>query len=134
MLDFILWIFERENILFVSIYYAFYFVLLWLCNIFFKASFEVLKGFELIYSYNLDSNYGCLIFDLSAAKLTYTDVVEASGFYFHCVTWSLYHEKQWSPCFNMLLFTNKPFRLSILILKDICWMLHDLKIKNQIWS
>nr|XP_034307292.1 uncharacterized protein LOC117682857 isoform X3 [Crassostrea gigas] len=40
------------------------------------ASFEVLKGFELIYSYNLDSNYGCLIFDLSAAKLTYTDVVE----------------------------------------------------------
>ncbi|XP_061178843.1 uncharacterized protein LOC133187469 [Saccostrea echinata] len=43
-------------------------------------SFDVLKGFELIYTYNTDMKYGCLIFDLSAQKLTYNDVVK-TGFW-----------------------------------------------------
>ncbi|XP_062591973.1 uncharacterized protein LOC134253467 [Saccostrea cucullata] len=43
-------------------------------------SFDVVKGFELIFTYNRVEKYGCLIFDLSAQNLTYNDVVQ-TGFW-----------------------------------------------------
>ncbi|XP_048739142.2 uncharacterized protein LOC125653614 isoform X2 [Ostrea edulis] len=49
-------------------------------------SFDVLKGFELIFTYNLDNKYGCLIFDLSAQKLTYNDVIKTD---FHVDVWPM---------------------------------------------
>ncbi|XP_078340017.1 uncharacterized protein LOC111108147 isoform X2 [Crassostrea virginica] len=50
------------------------------------ASFDALKGFELIFTYSLDKNYGCLIFDLSAGKLTFIDAEETN---FWAAIWPL---------------------------------------------